>query len=230
MTDLQQPSPAVEQTVDRGVPLLPPELATPLVSPPFPPSLPATAAQTRALRTVDDTHLLQSHANAELNRKRRKKRLSLKQPKDSKVRRTVFAALAMKAQGKKNDEIAEACGITKNTLKTYMYRAHHRGWLTVESLEDPDDALEVVLKTKTVRNLDEFLEKRDKDVTIESAKGLGLFKTHQIVKNDQPAALAFALSVNVEMPPPGAAPLVARIGSVGGQPYFDAEVIEGEDA
>lgn len=208
MTDLQQSSPAVEQTVDREVSLPSPELAAPLVSAASPPAL--TVIEKRKAKA-------------------RKRRLSLKQPKDSKVRRTVFAALAMKAQGKRNDEIAEACGITKNTLKVYMFRAHQRGWLTIQSLEDPDDALEIVLKSQTVRNLHEFLEKRDKDVTIESAKGLGLYKTHQVMKTDQPAALAFALSVNVEMPPPGIAQ-VPRLGSVGGQPYFDAEVIEREDA
>lgn len=221
MTDLQQPAPAAEQAVDREVSLLSTGLAPTLVDPTSPPALPA-------VRTCDDTHLLQSHGNAVRALKARKKRLSLKQPKDSRVKRTVFAALAMKAQGKTNSEIADACGITKNTLKTYMYRAHVRGWLTVASLEDPDDALEIVLKTKTVRNVDEFLDARNREVTIEAAKGLGLFKTHQIVKNDNVAPIAFALSVNVEMPPPGIAPQTARIGSVGGQPYFDAEIVEGE--
>lgn len=189
-----------------------------LVSPASSPSRPPTKSE---LHTCD-THLLQSARQAKHARKERRRRAV--PPKESKVRNTVFAAVALKAEGWKNEEVAEKLGITKNTLKTYMYRAHCNGWLNIAAFEDPDDKLEIVLKSKTIRNIDEFLENRDKEVTLETAKGIGLFKSHQSIKNDAVAPIGIALSVNVEMPPSGTAP-VARIGSIGGAPYFDAEVV-----
>lgn len=209
------------KAVDRGVPLQPPALSIALVNTASSPSRPPTASELH----TSDTHLLQSARQAKHAAKMRKRRAV--PPKDSKVRRTVFAALALKAQGIKNKEVAESLGITVNTLKTYMYRAHKAGWLHIEQFEDPDDKLEIVLKSKTIRNLNTFLDKVDKDITLETAKGLGLFKQHQSIKNDAVAPIGIALSVNVEMPASGAVP-VARVGSIGGQPYFDAEVVDEE--
>lgn len=219
MTDLQLPVTPVIPTVDRGVPLQLPALSLPLVGTASP-SIPAPY-----LGHSNETHLLQTTGQALHAKKERKRRQSLKQPKDSKVRRTVYAAIALKSQGMKNDAVAEQLGITKNTLKTYMHRAHTRGWLTIASFDDPDDKLEIVLKSQTVENLNAFLVAKDKEVTLETAKGLGLFKTHQTIKTDQAPPIGIALSVQVELPVTGIAP-IARVGSIGGQPYFDAEVIE----
>lgn len=217
MPDSQKPLTPAVQAVDRGVSLQPPALSIALVSTTSPPA--------PAVTHHNDTHLLQSAGAAKRAAKARRKRAV--PPKDSKVRRTVFAAVALKAQGLKNKDVAEQLGITTNTLKVYMYRAHKNGWFNIESFEDPDDKLEIVLKSKTIRNLDAFLDILDKDVTLETAKGLGIFKQHQTIKTDQVAPIGIALSVNVEMPPAGTAP-IARIGSIGGQPYFDADVVESE--
>jgi transposase len=206
----------VAPTDDRGVSLQLPESEA-LVGTASPSTLPYGCH-------VNDTHEMQSAGRAKKSKYERERRRNLRAPKDSKVRRTVFAAVALKAQGIKNKEVAEQLGVTVNTLKVYMYRAHKAGWLNIESFNDPDDKLEIVLKSKVIRNVDEFLEKRDKDITIETAKGLGVFKTHQVVKNDTVAPVAIALSVQVEMPKDTG--IVPREGSIGGAPYFDAEVVE----
>lgn len=237
MTDLQPPSTAGYQPpVIREVSLLRPELSTSLVVATPPPLDPDPRSQ--------DTHLLPSSGDVRRNAKRNaKRRLSYRQPKDSKVKRTVYAALALKAQGQKNADVAEALGITVNTLKVYMYRAHKRGWLTVESLEDPGDKLEIVMRSKAVRNIGTILDEgviskktnahvpsvRAGEMSLEVAKGLGLLVNHQAVKSDVAPTLAVALSVNVEMPAAVVGESTGiRPGSLGGQPYFDAEVMDEE--
>ena len=158
---------------------------------------------------------------------------SVKPPKDAKVYKVVTAALALRAQGLASDEIAEHLGMKAATIRQYLYRANKRGWINIHSFVDPHDQIDFVLASKTVRNVDELLDKRDKDVTIEAAKGFGLFKQHQVVKNDGPANVGLALSVKVEMPPAilGAAtlpqlPATTLGGSRGADIPIDAEILE----
>jgi DNA-binding CsgD family transcriptional regulator len=222
--DLQLPLTPVTPTVDREASLPLPALSLPLVGAASPPNTPPYLGHS------NETHLLQTVGQFNHAKKERKRRALLRAPKDSKVRKTVFAAVALKAQGLKNKDVAEQLGITTNTLKVYMYRAHKNGWFNIDSFEDPDDKLEIVLKSKTIRNLDMYLDNADKEVTLETAKGLGIFKQHQMIKNDTVAPIGIALSVSVEMPPAavGGAIPEARVGSIGGAPYFDAEVVESE--
>lgn len=169
-----------------------------------------------------------------------------KAPKESKIYKAVVAYIALKAQGLKTDEIAEQLGIGKNTIKQYVYYANQRGWLNMDTLVDPEDQVDVVLKSKSVRNinvlLDErvrneetgetFLTERAGKMSLEIAKGTGLLKTHTATKVEGQASLGVALRVQVEMPvarPNNPEPLLTvRPGTTGGQPYFDAEVVEDE--
>jgi DNA-directed RNA polymerase specialized sigma subunit, sigma24 homolog len=166
-----------------------------------------------------------------------------KAPKDSKIHKAVMVVIALRAQGKGYPEVAELTGLTVNTLRTYMHRAHKAGWLNFDSLPTQEDQIDVVLKSKTVRNIDSLLDSPDpeirKDVTMETAKGLGLFKSHQIVKGDSGPPVMMALSVKVEMPPvavKGTAPMPQielRAGTFGGSPSrgipIDAELVEEGD-
>lgn len=164
-------------------------------------------------------------------------RRRIKAPRDSKVYKVALAYIALKAQGVKLAEIAETLHLTKNTVATYIKRANRKGWLNFDSFEDPDDQLEIVLKSKAVRNINTILDEtteldgsptaRAGDAAFEVAKGTGLLKQHQVVKSDNVAAIGVSLKVQVEMPSGANTPIV-RAGSIGGQPAFDAEVIEGE--
>ena len=164
--------------------------------------------------------------------KPKKKRVSLKPPKDSRVYKVAMAYVALKAQGKKLSEIAEILNLPKDTVSTYVKRAHQRGWVNRNSFIDPEDQLDVVLKSDTIRNVAQFLNDEDKsvrkEVTLEAAKGLGIFKNHQAIKTEGQQNIGFALKVDVVMPqaPVSSSPVVIRPGSVGGQPAIEGELVE----
>lgn len=144
-----------------------------------------------------------------------------------------MAVLAMRAQGMAAKAIAEQLGYSEDTLRQYVSRANRKGWIDISAFDNVDDQLEHVIKAKVVKNVNAFLDREDKDVTLEAAKGLGMFKTHQVVKGDQVAQVGFALRVQVEMPPnpSGNKPVVSiRPGTIAGSTALDvpndAEVID----
>lgn len=148
----------------------------------------------------------------------RKRRGTFKAQKDSRIYKTVMSIIAMRAQGIPRSDIADALGITMNTLQTYLGRANAKGWINLASFTNPDDQLEVVIRSKTVRNVNEFLDLRSEKVTIEAAKGLGMFKQHQVVKSEGQGPTVLALKVHVEMPtaPPSASLVQLNPANVGG--------------
>lgn len=88
--------------------------------------------------------------------------------------------LAMRAMNPKlkHKEAAEAMGIKEGTLQGYIAKAVKEGWLTYD---DYVDRLDLEIIPKVLDNLSEFLDKKDRTVTIETAKGT-LFKTYQEAK------------------------------------------------
>lgn len=168
----------------------------------------------------------------------KRKRRRIAPPKDSKVQRAVLQIIAMRHSGCSAQEISDTLGLTKNTIRQYLYNAHQKGWVTNDVFVDPNDRLEYVLADKAVRNLSEFLDDKDVDpkvadrrmtVSLEVAKGRGLLPGPP---KDPVAAptLGMALKIVVEAPPAvtGVAVPQIREGSIGGTPAFDAEVIESE--
>jgi predicted transcriptional regulator len=166
---------------------------------------------------------------------KKKVKRRLRAPKDSKVYKVVLVYLALKAQGVKLAEIAEIVGHPKATVSTYVKRAHKRGWINLESFDDPEDQLEVVLKSKAVRNINRVLDETDVEsgqptvrageAAMEVAKGTGLLKQHQVTKADADTNVGIALRVHVDMPANTSTQAI-RIGSLGGTPAVDAEIIE----
>lgn len=159
-------------------------------------------------------------------------------PKDSKVRRTAMAIVALRAQGMKVADAAAHLGIKVETASVYLYRAHKNGWLLSGVFDDPADNLEYVMKSKVVSNIGDMLDRGtyhaeanptgcrgDKEVTLEVAKGLGLLKTHAVTKIEG-GATTVALKVDVVMPslPANAVPI--RPGTLGGAPIYDVEIQE----
>lgn len=168
----------------------------------------------------------------------------VKPPKDSKIYKVVLAVVAMRAQGVKAKEISDQLGYSEDTLRQYVSRAYKKGWITIQSFTDVDDKLEYVLKHKIVENVHAALGERTEDgdltsgareMTLEAAKGLGMFKTHQVVKGDVSANIGVALRVQVEMPPVTSASQIVSIrpGTAGGQHAIDipvdAEIVESSE-
>lgn len=154
-------------------------------------------------------------------------RRMLKKPKDTRVYQVAMAYVAMKAQGHKLQAISDALLIPKDTIKTYVARAHKAGWLEPRDL-DVEDQQEITLPELVTRNVVELLQARDKDVTVEAAKGIGVFKSHQAVKVDSQIIAGLALRVEVALPPgiAEASPIQIRSGSLGGTPAVDGEIVE----
>jgi hypothetical protein len=175
-------------------------------------------------------------------RKARRKRTP-KPPKDSRIYKAAVAYVALKAQGLKGPQIAEELGLEVTTLRQYVHIANKKGWLNIDSFADPEDKLEIVLAGKAVRNINTVLDEtmvdedsgvalvsgRASDMALEVAKGLGYLKQHQVTKGTTETQVGVALKVEVMMPinPQTGQPssIQVRPGSVGGKPYFDAEVI-----
>jgi transposase len=153
-----------------------------------------------------------------------------KKPKDTRVYQVAMAYVAMKAQGHKLQAISDTLQIPKDTIKTYVARAHKAGWLEPRDL-DVEDQQEVTLPELITRNVVEFLNARDKDVTVEAAKGIGIFKSHQAVKMEGQVGVGLALRVEVELPPGIAerSPIQIRGGSLGGTPAVDGEFVEADE-
>jgi predicted transcriptional regulator len=174
-------------------------------------------------------------------RAKRRKRCTAKLPSQSRVYKIALATIALKAQGLSYEDIAEQLGTTKNVVITYLKRANSRGWLNIDSFDDPVDKLEIVLKDKVVKNLNKVLDETNEeaaaptalshravDASLEIAKGTGLLKQHQVVKSDQVASLGVALKVQVEMAPGQTVTQIPadRQHAIGGRPAIDAEIIE----
>lgn len=179
---------------------------------------------------------------AKINKKPRKPRAP-KPPKDSKIFKAAKVYLALRAQGMKTPDIAEQLGLDKDTLRQYVYHANKRGWFNIESFADPEDKLEIVLKSKAVRNINTILDEtitsedngekiltsRAYEASLEIAKGTGLLKQHQVMKGDTSTPNVFALKVEViNNPMPNGQMQQATPGTFGGTPRYDAPIIDVE--
>jgi hypothetical protein len=71
-------------------------------------------------------------------------------------------------------ETARRLGISQKTLHAVINQAVKEGWL---KFDDPLSRIEHEIVPKVVDNLNHFLDKKDKTVTIEAAKGT-IFKTY----------------------------------------------------
>lgn len=119
-------------------------------------------------------------------------------PRDKKVFKTAMAIIALRAQGQTQQEIGEVLGITRNTVQTYLARANKLGYLKMADFDQPNDQIDVILRSKVVRNVDTLLDARDKDTTLKVFEML-----NPPVKNDAPIQqTAMVLQVRVDMPPP----------------------------
>jgi hypothetical protein len=143
--------------------------------------------------------------------------------KEHTIRSKVAQAVAYQLEGKTRAEAAELLGLTIGSLNQYFYLAGKFGWLVTA---DAQEQLAYQTVHKVVRNIDAALDgddpERRQEMTIEAAKGLGLFKRHEVVTNDG-ATVMSALTVRIEQPVGSQEIAVGSIGGVGA--YQDAEEI-----
>jgi len=94
-------------------------------------------------------------------------------------RARVLRWIELRSQGLTNAEIAPIIGITAAALRTTILRAAREGWL---KYNDPRERFHNQIVPKVVDNIDYFIDKKDRTMTIEAAKGAGLFQSYQAIK------------------------------------------------
>lgn len=118
--------------------------------------------------------------------------------KSPRARIAMWLAVRAVEPGITNREIADRMGISVGHLRDLIYKARKEGWL---QFSDPMDQIEYNIIPKVVDNLNYFLDKKDKQVTIETAKGT-VFKQYQEA-NGLSDGSRTALAIKIEMPEPG---------------------------
>lgn len=127
----------------------------------------------------------------------------------------------MKMSGKSNSDIAKELGISPSYLSSCLTVAHNNGWLKFNELKD---RLEFVIAPKVVDNIEHFIDNKSERMTIEAAKGLGMFQSHQAVKVDG-GEQQTALILNIEMAP--ATEVKQVTGTIMGRPkYLEGETVD----
>lgn len=116
-------------------------------------------------------------------------------PRSLKHRVAQYLQTSMALPDATKSDIAAHMGITTAQLYSVMTRGKAAGLLT---FTDPFDVIDFELIPKVVDNLNYFLDKRDRTVTIEAAKGT-LFRTYQESKGVSEAPQV-ALALKIEMP------------------------------
>lgn len=112
-------------------------------------------------------------------------------------------------------EAAKRLNIGRNTLYRAIAQGRAQGWL---KLEDPIDRIEYEIIPKTVDNLNYFLDKKDKAVTIEAAKGT-IFKQFQEAKGLLENSNTTVLALKIEsLPLTDGAPAKFITGQIIGKP------------
>ena len=113
--------------------------------------------------------------------------------------------------------IATELGMSKASLYRSIGQARKKGILKIEDVEDQ---IEHVLKPKVMENIEHYLNEKDKEMTIQAAKGIGIFTPKQ-GSADQPTTV---IGIKIEMPP-GADNVSENIAGVGHYTEGDSTIV-----
>lgn len=144
-------------------------------------------------------------------------------PSASRMRqRRTQLALSMRAQGLGNNEIARRFGVSAATVTGWF--TTHRREIAPEAI---DELLDQIAKPLAIENLIHGLQAGDKDYTLETLKGRGVFRRHAEGEGKPPTELP-ALRISFELPSPDQ--MMGRdgvpVGLVIGQPQAPKQLPE----
>lgn len=128
---------------------------------------------------------------------------------DNSFRARLAQIAAFKAMGLNLTEIADRLGLAYSTVKNIVSKANQQGLI---HYDDPFERFENMIIPKVVENIEYWIDQKDKKMTIEAAKGAGIFKAHQAIKVEGQAPQTI-LALKIEMPE---------------APQKDTKVIEGQ--
>ena len=103
---------------------------------------------------------------------------------------------AFKAMGLNLTEIADKLGLAYSTVKNVVSKANKQGLI---HYDDPFERFENMIIPKVVDNIEYWIDQKDKRMTIEAAKGAGIFKAHQAIKVEGQVPQT-VLALKIEMP------------------------------
>ena len=132
---------------------------------------------------------------------------------DRSFKARVLQVTALLARGLTHKQIGEELGLAAGTVKDIVYKASKANLI---QYDDPYQRFENSIVPKVVDNIEYFIDKKDLKMTIEAAKGSGLFKSHQAIKVESEAPQTI-LALKIEMPPGADVPKVLT-GRVVGKP------------
>lgn len=121
---------------------------------------------------------------------------------------------AFKAMGLNLSEIADKLDLSYSTVKNIISKGNK---LNLIQYDDPFERFENMLIPKVVDNIEYWLNEKDKKMTIEAAKGAGIFKAHQAIKVEGQAPQT-VLALKIEMPEASGLESKAIVGHVVGRP------------
>jgi len=118
-----------------------------------------------------------------------------------------------------NTESARRMGITRQYLQKVIRLGAREGWLV---FDDPLQRVEHLIIPKVVDNLNAFLDAKDRQVTLEVAKGT-LFKQFQESKGLAQGGNVTVLALKIELPQTENAQLEIVEGQIVGRPKIDID-------
>lgn len=141
-----------------------------------------------------------------------------------KLPRQIAAIVALKAEDPSltTIDIAHKLGMTPAAIRKMLYRARKEF-----KFNDVADSLNYMAIPQALENLNTGLKGGDKDYTLATLKGVGIFRNHSAVKQEG-GGTAAVLTINIQMPDmaPGQVAPVVAIGSVIGSPRRISESSE----
>jgi hypothetical protein len=116
--------------------------------------------------------------------------------------------------GLDNQEIAVKLDLSYQTVRNLVYKANKAGLI---HYDDPMERFENLIVPKVVDNIDYWIGQKDKKMTIEAAKGAGIFKSHQAIQVEGIAPQT-VLALKIEMPPETGLEAKTIVGHTVGRP------------
>lgn len=133
---------------------------------------------------------------------------------DHSFRARLAQIAAFKAMGLNLVEVAERLDLSHSTVRNIVHKGNKLGLI---QYDDPFERFENQIIPKVVDNIEYWIDQKDKKMTIEAAKGAGVFKAHQAIKVEGQAPQT-VLALKIEMPEASGHEAKTIVGHVVGKP------------
>jgi len=113
----------------------------------------------------------------------------------TKLPRQVAAIIYMRLGGMSNAEIAEKMGVKVRRISQIMFEARTR-----YNFSDILERVQHQAIPQAIENLNQFLEDGDREMTLETLKGTGVFRKHVVGKESGGSGAGNTLKVEISLP------------------------------